>query len=193
MPSESHKLLLTSLHSYYRSHPSHKDKLKEIITGASHLSLRLLDWFVTHYSKKHHIVYFVDDTKCVYSTKHSDVSMRKFNVYLEYRAQLQSYNKLFFDSFRRHERITFVLDPQSMDTLETTVGQLNFFRWAFKNHVIDYIYDNITTIEEGMAEYQRGLKVTPSRKLVEGGKTVQQRPNATNTKNITGSIYVTFD
>lgn len=181
---ESHKLLMTSLTTWYSAHPEHKDSLKEVVNGASKISLRILDWFVTHYAKKNQIVYFIDDTKNRYSANTANVSMRKFNVYLEYRAQLQSYTKLFFDSFRRHERITFVLDPSTMDTIETTVGQLNFFRWACRNHVIQYIYDNISAIEEAMAEYQKTIK------LVDTKPVSYVTPPSTT---INGSIYVTFD
>lgn len=191
MLSESHKLLLTSLTAYYDGHGADRDKLREIITGGSMLSLRILDWFVTHYAKKHHIVYFIDDSKRNYSTTHASASMRKFNVYLEYRAQLQSYTKLFFDSFRRHERITFVLDSQTtpISTIETTVGQLNFFRWAFKNCIIEYIEKNITAIEDAMAEYQKTIKSVTSTSVAKHVP-VQHANKATT---IEGAIYVKFD
>ena len=32
----------------------------------------------------------------------------------------------------------------------TTVGQLNFFRWAIKNNIIDYVQKNLITIENDM-------------------------------------------
>ena len=77
---------------------------------------------------------------------------------MEYRAQLQSYTKLFFDPFRRHERITFILEQSPLVSIETTVGQLNFFRWAFQNHVFEYILAHLQHIEETMATYQKQLK-----------------------------------
>jgi hypothetical protein len=186
MLSESHKLLLSSLTAYYSTNSHHKERLREIITGGSVLSLRILDWFVTHYARKHHIVYFIDDAKNEYSTSHASANMRKFNVYLEYRAQLQSYTKLFFDSFRRHERITFVLSNTPLSTIETTVGQLNFFRWAFKNNIVDYILQHISVIEEAMAEYQKKVRsVTP---VAEHAPADVPQP-----KPIQGAIYVKFD
>ena len=60
---------------------------------------------------------------------------KKVNLYLNYRAQLKSYAKLNFDTFRRHNRITFYINKN--DTITTTIGQLNFFRWAFNNNIID--------------------------------------------------------
>jgi hypothetical protein len=34
----------------------------------------------------------------------------------------------------------------------TTVGQLNFFKWALEHYVIDYIRDNLNSIELDMNE-----------------------------------------
>lgn len=186
MLTESHKLLLTSLTAYYKEHEAHGIVLKNIIDGESKISLRVLDWFVTHYAKKNKIIYFIDDTKNEFNMSHTHHNMRKFNVYLEYRAQLQSYTKMFFDSFRRHERITFMLktEPQIV-TIETTVGQLNFFRWACKNHVLDYIVQNLKAIEESMANYQKNIK--------SGNIVSNTNGEVTTPKQVHGSIFVTFD
>jgi hypothetical protein len=34
--------------------------------------------------------------------------------------------------------------------LETTVGQLNFFKWIIENNIVDYIIENYTDIEADM-------------------------------------------
>jgi hypothetical protein len=34
--------------------------------------------------------------------------------------------------------------------METTIGQLNFFKWAIENKIIDYIEENHATIESDM-------------------------------------------
>ena len=34
--------------------------------------------------------------------------------------------------------------------METTIGQLNFFKWAIENKVIDFIEGNYETIEKDM-------------------------------------------
>jgi hypothetical protein len=34
--------------------------------------------------------------------------------------------------------------------METTIGQLNFFKWAIENQIIDYIENNYNTIETDM-------------------------------------------
>jgi hypothetical protein len=157
----SSNLLLSSLTVFYKKHPAYRKALKEIIEGHSVLSLRIIDWFVTHYSRLHQVIYWIDTEKNKYYEKYPEngnSNIKKFHLYTEYRAQLQSYTKLFFDPFRRHERITFILETDPLVSIETTVGQLNFFRWAFQNHIFNYINENLETIENTMAQYQKQIK-----------------------------------
>lgn len=161
----SSELLLSSLTVFYKKNPTYRKALKEIIEGNSILSLRIIDWFVTHYSRLHQVIYWIDIDKNKYYEKYPEngnSSIKKFHLYTEYRAQLQSYTKLFFDPFRRHERITFVLETDPLMSIETTVGQLNFFRWAFQNHIFNYIFSNLETIENTMAQYQKQIKKQPA-------------------------------
>lgn len=153
--SNGSTLLLTSLTSFYKKNPTYCEVLYDIVTGNSMLSLRIIDWFVTHYAKVHNTVYWIDDGNGeIHDYPVGDI--RKFNVYLDTRAQLKSYTKLNFDPFRRHERISFILDTKpSMKVIETTVGQLNFFRWALQNKLIDYIRAHMEEIEHHMASYQK--------------------------------------
>jgi len=161
----SSNLLLSSLTVFYKKHPAYRKALKEIIDGHSLLSLRIIDWFVTHYSRLHQVIYWIDTDKNKYYEQYPEngnSNIKKFHLYTEYRAQLQSYTKLFFDPFRRHERITFILEEEPFVSIETTVGQLNFFRWAFQNHIFAYIFSNLETIENTMAQYQKQIKKQPT-------------------------------
>jgi hypothetical protein len=154
-------LLLSSLTAYYQKHQVQRNLLFEVISGVSPLSLRVIDWFVTHYAKSHNIVYWInDEDNKLEEHPTSNAKYRKFNVYLDTRAQLKSYTKLHFDPFRRHERISFVLETQPLRVIETTVGQLNFFRWALQNHVLEYIQNHLAEIEEHMSTYQKKTKET---------------------------------
>ena len=69
-------------------------------------------------------------------------------MFLNYKAQLKSYSKKQFDPFCRRNRINFYFNEDEFIT--TTVGQLNFFRWALQNNVIDYITKNYKDIETDM-------------------------------------------
>ena len=155
-------LLLTSLTQYYQQHPEYAHKLKDILNGVSPVSLRIVDWFVTHYAKKQNVNYWLTTDKTHYYTiVPTQTNVLKFYLYVDYRAQLKSYTKLLFDPFRRHERISFIIQSKPLEVIETTVGQLNFFRWAFENHVIDYMTEKLETIEQDMAQFMVQRKDIP--------------------------------
>lgn len=133
--SKTHKqdLLMSSLHDFYIGQKNMKSLL-EIIQLDSKISLRIIDWFVTNYSKKNNTNYMLNNNQ--------------FIVYISYKLQLKGYSKKQFDPFCRRERIKFYYNDE--EYIVTTVGQLNFFRWAIKNKVIDYIQRHIETIENDM-------------------------------------------
>ena len=107
-----------------------------IINGQSKLSLRIIDWFVTNYAKKHFTCYELPK------------SITRFKVYNDYKLNLRSYSKKRFDPFCRWDRISI---PYIDDTsIQTTIGQLNFFKWAIDNSVIEYIEQNYKIIERDM-------------------------------------------
>ena len=146
-------LLLSSLSVFYENNTEYKYLLKEIIDGHHKLSLRLIDWFVTHYSKTHNISYWItaDNYHLEMPLDYAkDQIPKRISLYMDYRDQLKSYTKINFDSFRRHARITFVIDPNKYNFIDTTVGQLNFFRWIFKNKILQYIENNYDTIYNDM-------------------------------------------
>tara|TARA_B110001452_G_C15235127_1_gene427652 strand:+ start:2267 stop:2815 length:549 start_codon:yes stop_codon:yes gene_type:complete len=108
----------------------------KIINGESPISLRIVDWFATNYSKKNYTLYDI---------KESNV---RFKVYNDYKLKLKAYSKKRFDPFCRWERITI---PYKNDThIQTTLGQLNFFKWALENGVIKYIEENYDIIDKDM-------------------------------------------
>jgi hypothetical protein len=43
-----------------------------------------------------------------------------------------------------------VIPYEEERSIETTIGQLNFFKWAFENEIIEYIEKNYTDIESDM-------------------------------------------
>ena len=69
-------------------------------------------------------------------------------VHNNYKGQLKAYSKKNFDPFCRRNRIRFYYDDNKY--FITTVGQLNFFKWALENNIINYIKSNIKDIENDM-------------------------------------------
>jgi len=142
--SSKKDLLMQSLITFFAEREN-LDQVIPIITGKSNISLRILDWFVTNYSKKNNIAYQLELNN----------KIKNFIVYLDYKSQLKAYSKKQFDPFCRRERISF--NDHNNNELITTVGQLNFFRWAIENKIIEYIINNYEIIENDMNNSLRNL------------------------------------
>ena len=72
----------------------------------------------------------------------------RFKVYNNYKLNLKAYSKRRFDPFCRWKRINV---PYNEDKyIQTTIGQLNFFKWALENKIIEYIENNYKEIEADM-------------------------------------------
>ena len=138
-------LLLVALSRFYSVKSNMTGVLPYISGETPNVSLRLIDWFVTNYSKKHNVVL---------AHEHANHTVVHFNVYLNYRSQLKAYSKQQFDPFRRRDRILFHYSA-GCAAVETTVGQLNFFRWMLQNKLLDYIDRNAAEIEADMVGSQR--------------------------------------
>ena len=69
-------------------------------------------------------------------------------VYNDYKLKLKAYSKKRFDPFCRWQRITIPYDSEN--SIQTTLGQLNFFKWAIENGIIKYIENNYSDIEADM-------------------------------------------
>ena len=136
--STQNDLLLKNLMDFYKNEEL-LNKMLSIITGESKISLRIVDWFATNFAKKFYTLYEYDDD-CG--------TLRRFKVYIDYKLKLTAYSKKRFDPFCRWERISI---PYKTDKcIETTIGQLNFFKWALENRVIEYIETNYELIEKDM-------------------------------------------
>lgn len=134
------ELIVMSLQSFYAAR---KDlpEIMELLQGTSIISLRLIDWFVTNYAKRHNIGYVMGG--------------QEFMVYMSYKSQLKAYSKKLFDPFCRRERIMFSLP--GTEQFITTVGKLNFFRWAIEKNVIEYLKTNRVTVETEMNAHMKQL------------------------------------
>ena len=137
------EVLLHSLYEFYYEN-NQIVKMLPVVTGNSPISLRVLDWFVTNYSKKFDIIYPLKfNSKCI-----------NFNVHQDYKNKLKSYNKRFFDPFCRinkknlKNKIAFKYNKNKC--ILTTIGQLNFFRWTIRYNILDFVEENLDKINEDM-------------------------------------------
>lgn len=194
MATTSQDLLLSSITAFYNKSPEYTLLLDKIIHGEYTISLRVIDWFITHYTRDKNVIICIKDNKLVDGT--IDLKdVKKFNIYLEYRTQLKSYTKMFFDPFRRHQRIAFEISKAKV--FETTIGQINFFRWIFQNAILQYIEKYQENIEDEMTRFQSIKKNVLPVMILEKGEISTKgekhpRKNIQNTR-INTSCYVRFD
>jgi len=126
-------LLMKSLTDFY-TNSVYIEQIKSIIDQNSVISLRILDWFITNYSKKHRTII--------------NGAVGSIDVYQNYKLQLKSFSKKQFDPFCRKNKILFYYNDD--DYIETSCGQLCFFRWCFENNILNYVKTNLSTIEQDM-------------------------------------------
>ena len=186
-------LLLESLHDFFNV-SYNRDKLLSVLSDDKTISLRSIDWFITNYSKKNNIYYLV------YSDKYGNPSFddenndykNNMNVFHSYKSQLKAYSKKRFDPFCRRDRILFKMKDDN--SVETTIGQLNFFKWAISNLVVDYIELYKDEIEYDMNTSLKLMKENSDKK--DGSRKKRQELSLSATRGLKMNhvpIEITFD
>lgn len=158
------ELIVMNLQNFYSSRKD-LSEIMEILQGTSIISLRLIDWFVTNYAKRHTIGYVLGG--------------QEFMVYMSYKSQLKAYSKKLFDPFCRRERIMFSLP--GVDPFITTVGKLNFFRWAIEKNVIDYLKVNRELVETEMNSHMKQLSRSRSTRNTTNSSNTSDGPKRVRT------------
>jgi len=161
-------LLLSNLMEFYNKN-GNLEKMMKIINGESEISLRIVDWFVTNFAKKNYTVYELSQSM---GENHSNT---RFKVYNDYKLKLKAYSKKRFDPFCRWDRISIPYNENQL--METTIGQLNFFKWAIENKIVDYIKNNYETIETDM---NKRNVTTKKRAILDN--TINDKLETTNSK-----------
>jgi hypothetical protein len=160
-------LLHKVLRFYNENGGENMDIMLAVINGTTNISLRIMDWFVTNYSKKHYTVYDLVGN-----------GPKRFKVYVDYKLKLRAYSKKRFDPFCRWDRIN-VPHKNGTTYIQTTLGQLNFFKWAIENEVLRYIEENYTAIETDM-----NIRNNTTRKLA--------KSHQTSAATVDGGEFVAF-
>ena len=132
------------------------DILLKIINHESGGFIRIVDWFVERYAEKNNTNYVIE----------LNGEQKTFFVYNEYKQQFNDNNQLYFDPFCRKRKIDYLLMNTKNGEVDivftTSIGQLNFFQWAIKNKVIDYVYDHLDEIRTDMQSNWRLNRATYS-------------------------------
>ncbi|AQN67985.1 hypothetical protein [Saudi moumouvirus] len=118
------------------------DLVCDIVSGNSEVSLKIIDWFVTNYSKKHNIIIG-----------------KNFKVHEEYRLELKFHRKEYFDMYCRKHKGIFNADIYK--EINLSIGQINFFGWCIKNGLLKYIINNQSNIIQDMNSHKKIDKILP--------------------------------
>lgn len=132
-------MLLKCLEKFYNA-DDNGNRVLSIIN--SNISIRLIDFFVTNYSKNNKIV------------NNNNLKLNT-TIYSSYKSQLKAYNKKYFDPFSRGDRIPFFINDCC---IITTIGQLNFMKWYIENKLYNYVKNNYNKIEVIMNKSSRTIK-----------------------------------
>lgn len=123
------------------------------------ISLRIIDFFITYYCKVNNIIITLPNKKF-------------FNIYSSYKQYLKAYSKVLFDPFCRKHKIDFLINVNGHETkFETSLGQLNFFKWLIEYNLLAYIEANLITIDEELVKYnlEKTKKRNEKKTLKENG------------------------
>jgi len=166
--SGADKVLLDSIIEYYNENTEYITKLISIVKRKNGMSLRVIDYLCTNYSKERSIVI---------STKDGHIP-RDLNS--DYQKNLNAYNKKYLDPFSRRHKIVINVshDNNESEKRNTSIGQLNFFRWFFKNNIDQYLSKEKKTVEAHMKKAENESKKNKKRKA---------------TKMYVGSFVMNFD
>ena len=163
------ELVISSLQRFYTNQPE-IGKVLNYLNGEAPLSLRIIDWFVTKYSRKSFVRY--------------PLNGQEFLVYLSYKGQLKAYSKQYFDPNCRRERIMFTIPGH--EQFMTTIGKLNFFRWALESNILDYMEAHEEEIRTGYNSYLKETTQTQKR-----NKTESSEMDANPTKETNADVRTT--
>lgn len=175
--SSQENRLIKMFENFYESLVNIKEFIN-IIYSKSDISIRLIDHFVTKYSKKNKITYKINNTF--------------FNIHQSYKQQLKNFQKKNFDPFARGIRIPYYVGNV---WIITTIGQLNFYQWFISNNILDYIIQNKEIIDLDMNKNKKNksdIKVKKPKNIYKKFETkiqpiisYQQNTKNKNTNNIT--------
>ena len=168
------ELVISSLQRFYSSHPE-IEKVITYLNGEAPISLRIIDWFVTKYSRKNFVRY--------------PLNGQEFLVYLSYKGQLKAYSKQYFDPNCRRERIMFKIPGH--EQFMTTIGKLNFFRWALESQILEYIEAHEEEIRTGYNTYLKETTQSQKRTKSDTASSVESTASDISTLSALSASSIT--
>ena len=146
------EVLLSSVLGWYNEDSSRVTQFSDIVKHKNGLSLRIIDWLITNFSKK---ISVSIETRGIPG-----------DLYRDYHKNLSAHNKKNFDPFARRQRICILLNGE--EKRFSTIGQLNFFRWFLQKNLCSFLLANKPTIEKHMRDYEKMSKKRSQKKFLQG-------------------------
>jgi len=115
------ELIMMNVNKYFdKVDDDKKELIKKVITNKSSLSIHDINSFITDISKNNNI--FVNGE----------------HVYSYFKTVSKTFGKENFEIFKRGTKITYSFNKVT-EEFQTTVSQLNFFKWLDQNKILDFI------------------------------------------------------
>lgn len=125
-------------------------------------SLKTINKFFESYKNKEHVIELINikNQKSKLSLRIIDLYVRDplvkmnnvFDMIKDYKLMLKFYGKKEFDPFARGEKFTYANHKFGMFR-ETTIGQLNFFKWIIEYGIMEHMMSNIDIISQMYTPY----------------------------------------
>ena len=137
-------ILLNSLKEFYEN-PYNKQKLFDIVNNTNNISLRIIDWFVTNYSKKNNTSFMIYEKngQKMLDLNNINLNSKQFNTYYFQWIQKSKLNKL--RGIKKFKHVAFVHGTsQSFDFFyaENKSKRFRCFKGDFFYHVISWKRNN---------------------------------------------------
>ena len=182
--SEKEKIVAKELVRFYNEEKL--EKIKPIINQEDEISLRLIDWTLTNYSKKYCIKYQLSNGRII-------------DVHESYKNYMTSYKRnILFDLFRRGKCSKVIYGKKNGDkssssnypnnwqeeendnklSLISGIKQLNSFKCVLEIELIEYIRKNKEKIEDDMR-----ISLRRSAANKKNSKNNKNNKNSKNSKN----------
>lgn len=167
--SEKEKMYYHIVKRFFKKCGEEEVKRMETIITRKYktLSLRLIDWFVAKYSRFE--IINIPRLDC-------------YDLNISYKAQVKTHSKQLFDPFNRGQvKFSYIYKYKGEDrSFITSIGQLNFFKWAITNGIIDYIEENLDSLTKLSAEMNADTKNSGSRSSNKKQKNIRDNCDSVN-------------
>ena len=173
------RALYTKIDSFFMNDCDYTKILKmvAIIENENIISLRMLNWFAMKHSATMQPLEITND---------EDSKVELFDVKISYRARLNTHSKKYFDPFRRGRKFDYHYDKTDKNKMvETTICQLNFFRWLLMHDLLDYVEEHFNELKNKMGSFnnvEKKKKEVKKEKEKEQNKLIKNKKEETKLK-----------